>query len=478
MKFSRLIRLSRLAGLVLVIAAVVARAQTYSVVYNFGSNSGDPNQPFYSGTIAQGQDGDLYSAANGGANGLGTVFKVSSAGTLSTLYSFTGGYDGGFPYGGLTLASDGNFYGTTFAGGSASYGTIFKITPTGSLSTLHSFKDGKDGAFPMAPPIQAVDGNLYGTTCQACGGTDRPDSGTSYGTIYKIETCGQFTPLYQFDIVHGQSPTAPLVQGVDGRFYGTTEYGGANGYGVIFKITPTGKFTVLYNFDITHGAVAAGPLVQGNDGNFYGTTLSGGTTGYGVVYTITPGGKLTVLHNMDGNTDGGIPYGGLVQATDGNFYGANSTGGEFGLGTLFAITPQGGFSVLYNFDGTTGSTPFATPFQHTSGVVYGDTNLGGTGNVSPCVAGFCGVFYSWSASLPSFVNLVPYAAKVGKKIGFLGQGFTGTTGVSFNGTAASFNVISDTYLTATVPGGASTGFVTVTTPGGTLTSNREFRVIP
>jgi len=476
MKFSRLIRLSMLAGLVLVIAAVVARAQTYSVVYNFGSNSGDPNQPFFAGILAQGQDGDLYSTANGGANDFGAVFKVTPAGALSTLYSFTGGNDGEYPYGGLTLGRDGNFYGTTFAGGSDSSGTIFKVTPSGVLSTLHTFKGTKDGALPMAPPVQGVDGKLYGTTCQACGGTDPLSSG--YGTIYKIETCGKFTRLYQFDLTHGESPTAPLVQGVDGKFYGTTEYGGANGYGVIFKITAAGKFTVLYNFDITHGAVAAGPLVQGNDGNFYGTTVSGGTTGYGVVYTLTPGGALTVLHNMDGAADGGIPYGGLVQATDGNFYGVNSTGGEFGFGTLFAITTQGDFSVLYNFDGTTGSTPYATPFQHTNGVVYGDTNLGGTGNVSPCVAGFCGVFYSWSASLPSFVNLVPYAAKVGKKIGFLGQGFTGTTGVSFNGTAANFKVISDAYLTATVPGGATTGFVTVTTPGGTLQSNRQFRVIP
>jgi len=477
MKFSRVIHLSMLAGLVLVIAAT-GRAQTYSVVYNFGSNSGDPTQPYFSGIIAQGRDGDLYSAANGGANDFGAVFKVSSAGTLSTLYSFTGGNDGEFPYGGLTLGSDGNFYGTTFAGGSDSYGTVFKITPTGSLSTLHAFKNAKDGAFPTAPPVQGVDGKFYGTTCQACGGTDRPLSGPSYGTIYKIETCGKFTPLYQFDGAHGQSPTAPLVQGVDGRFYGTTENGGVNGYGVIFAITPAGKLTVLYNFDVTHGAAATGPLAQGNDGNFYGTTLAGGATGYGVVYTISPRGNLTVLHSMNGSTDGGIPYAGLVQATDGNFYGANSTGGEFGFGTIFMITTQGDFSVLYNFDGTTGSTPDDTPFQHTNGIVYGDTNMGGTGNVSPCVAGFCGVFYSWNNSLPSFVSLLPYAAKVGKKIDFLGQGFTGTTSVSFNGTAASFQVISDTYLTATVPVGATTGFVTVTTPGGTLTSNREFQVIP
>jgi uncharacterized repeat protein (TIGR03803 family) len=180
---------------------------------------------------------------------------------------------------------------------------------------------------------------------------------------------------------------------------------------------------------------------------------------------------------MNGATDGESPYAGLVQGTDGNFYGVNSGGGSHGVGTIFKISPAGTYSVLYNFDGITGSTPDMTPFQHTNGVMYGDTRSGGTGNVS-CSPGTCGVFYSLNGSLPPFVSLLPYAGKVGKTIEILGQGFTSTTAVSFNGTAATPTVRSGTYLTAAVPNGATSGFVRVTTSRGTLNSNKRFRVTP
>jgi uncharacterized repeat protein (TIGR03803 family) len=227
-------------------------------------------------------------------------------------------------------------------------------------------------------------------------------------------------------------------------------------------------------------------MVQGSDGNFYGTTTSGGSTGGGVVFKITPAGKLTVLHNLNGTTDGRSPYGGLVLGNDGNFYGANAYGGTVnsscsnGCGTFFKITSKGAYSVLYDFDSTTGATPETTPFQHTSGVVYGDTDVGGTGNVSPCSTGNCGVFYEWkNASLPAFVSLLNYSGKVGKTIEFLGQGFVkGSTTISFNGTAATPTVISSTYVTAPVPNGATTGSVTVTTSGVSLISNKIFRVTP
>jgi len=227
------------------------------------------------------------------------------------------------------------------------------------------------------------------------------------------------------------------------------------------------------------------PLVQGSDGNFYGTTTGYGSKGAGVVFKITATGKLTVLHNINGTTDGKEPLVGLVQATDGNLYGSTSQGGNStncsgGCGTIFRISPikPYPYKTLYKFDGTTGANPQVAMMQNTNGILYGDTQQGGTGDVNPCTAGACGVFYSLNIGVKSFVSLVSTSGKVGNSIGILGQGFTGTNGVSFNGTAAKFKVASDTYLTATVPNGATTGFVTVKTPGGTLTSNKQFRVTP
>lgn len=459
-------------GVALLVTTTAAYGQ-YSVLYDFGNSSGDPTNPSYSGIVAQGQDGNLYSTApQGGGNGLGAVFKITPTGIVTTLYSFDG-IHGQDPHGGLMLATDGNFYGTTCAGGASGRGTIFKITSSGRLTVLHNFTGGSDGACPYAPPVQGLDGNFYGTTQD--GG-----SSSNYGTVYKLSAGGVLTPLYEFDITHGLQPAAPLVQGIDGNFYGTTTSGGNNGSdaGVIFRITSAGKLTVLYNFDGTvHGGLPFGPLVQGNDGKFYGTTgSSSGPTG--VIFKITPAGSLTLLHTMNGTTDGEFPYAGLVQASDGNLYGVNSAGGSNGAGTIFKITKQGSYSVLYNFESTTGSTPEVTPLQLTTGAVYGDTSAGGTGSVSPCAIGQCGVFYRLSAGLPAFVSLLPYSGKVGDNIEFLGQGFTSTSTVSFNGTGATPSLMSGTYLTAAVPSGATTGFVTVTTSSGTVKSNKIFRVIP
>jgi len=469
---NRIYNLFAVAMLIMIIAAptTVAQAQNFAVLYNFGTKSGDPYAPQNAGIVAQGRDGNLYSTApSGGTSGFGTVFKITPNGTLTVLYSFDG-TQGEHPYGGLTLGTDGNFYGTTYYGGASNFGTVFKVTPSGSLTVLYSFANGSDGAYPLAPPIQGGDGNFYGTTSQY------NDGGP--GSLYKITPSGKFTTLYHFDVTHGSDPFAPLVLGTDGNFYGTTNIGGANGFGEVFKVTPSGKLTVLYNFDLTHGAYPSCPLIQGSDGNFYGTTYSGGSQTYGVVFKITATGKFTVLHNFNGATDGARPDAGLVQATDGNFYGVNSAGGTANDGTIFSISPTNAYKALYDFDGTKGSTPLVTLLQHTNGVLYGDTELGGTGSVSPCTAGQCGVFYSVNVGVGPFVSLVSTSGKVGKTVEVLGQGFTGTKSVSFNGTAATFKVSSDTYLTAAVPNGATTGSVTVTTPGGPLTSNKLFRVTP
>jgi uncharacterized repeat protein (TIGR03803 family) len=416
--------------------------------------------------VVQGRDGNLYSTTDpGGANGAGAVFKITPSGMLTLLYSFTGGSDGANPSSGLTLGTDGNFYGSTLGGGSNFDGTIFKITPSGILTVLHNFNC-TDGCEPVAGLVQGTDGAFYGTTFAAD------------GTVFKITAAGALTTLHTFNYADGSGPNAVLVQGTNGNFYGTTDSGGMFGYGTIFRITSAGVFKNLHNFTCgADGCVPVAGLVQGTDGVFYGTTREGGANGDGTVFKITAAGALTTIHTFSG-ADGAAPFGGLVQATDGNFYGTASSGGTLNDGTIFRLSPKGSFSVLYNFDGTSGSTPYVTPIQDTNGIIYGDTDLGGTGSVSPCTAGNCGVFYRLNASLKAFVSLRPYSGKVGNFIELFGQGFSSTSTVSFNGIAATPTVTSSTYLTAAVPNGATTGFVKVTTSGGTLTSNKKFRVTP
>ncbi len=356
-----------------------SHAQTYSALYEFGGKTGDPLNAQYSGIIAQGRDGDLYSTTPDGGSlctgGCGTVFKIAPSGTLTVVYNFNFGASGVAPFGGVTLGTDGSFYGTTDTNGKFNYGTVFKVTAGGTLTTLYNFGTCAypclEGVYPKAPPVQGTDGNFYGTTTFGIGGGPT-------GVVYKITPAGKYTTLYAFNGTSGASPDAPLIQGTDGNFYGTTAlggktvnpvcYGSNSTCGTVFKMTPAGKVTFIYEFDKTHGAGPIGPVIQGTDGNFYGTTSAGGTSGFGVVFKLTSAGVLTVLHDFNG-TDGQTPDAGLVQANDGNFYGVASAGGTLGFGTIFKITSTGTFKVLYNFEKTHGATPEVTLFQHTNGIL-------------------------------------------------------------------------------------------------------------
>jgi uncharacterized repeat protein (TIGR03803 family) len=317
---------------------------------------------------------------------------ASSAQGFRTLHAFDG-TDGNGPEAALLLASDGNFYGTTLGGGTGSNpncpsgcGTVFKITPTGVLTTLHNF-DWTDGAFPEAALVQATDGDLYGTT--SGGGTrSNPNCSSGCGTVFKITPEGALTTLHNFDWTDGAFLRAALVQASDGNFYGTTPQGGTGsnpncsyyyGCGTVFKITPTGVLTTLHNFDWTDGSFVTAGLVQASDGNFYGTTGAGAVgPGYGTVFKITPEGALTTLHNFDGNDGSGAN--GLVQAADGNFYGTTTYGGSYGNGTVFKITPEGALTTLHNFDGNDGSFTTAGLMQASDGNFYGTTGTGGVNN--------------------------------------------------------------------------------------------------
>jgi len=249
------------------------------------------------------------------------VFRITPSGRLKVLHKFDPVHS--YPTSGLTLGTDGNFYGAT-VNSTKDFGSIFKTTWSGTLTTLHSFKGGTDGSYPYAPPIQGTDGNFYGATNFA----------------YKITRSGFFTVL---GALPGQS-TAPLLQATDGNFYGTTFVGGREGN--VFKMTPQGVVTTVYTFDETHGGNPYSPLIEGSDGNFFGTTETGGSYDMGVVFKLTPQGTITVLHNFgDPNypNDGFDPITGLVQTIDGSLYGVAYQGGSNGTGVLFQITPAGAY---------------------------------------------------------------------------------------------------------------------------------------
>jgi uncharacterized repeat protein (TIGR03803 family) len=466
-------------------ATAVARAQTFQNLVNFNGRNGIG--PQFMTLIQGTDGNIYGSAVWGGNKscgflyGCGTLFKMTPAGALTTIYTFCSQpncADGDDPSG-LVLGTDENFYGTTFEGGAntscpGGCGTVFKITSGGVLTTLYSFS-GADGNAPVAALVQGSDGNFYGTTLDG-GANDSCSSGC--GTVFQITPSGRLTTLHSFDGNDGAQPYANLVEGSDGNFYGTTYGGGANGQGTVFKITPAGVLTTLHSFDYTDGAGPFAGLIQASDGNFDGTTQSGGTYDYGTAFKITPAGKLTTVITFNGS-NGIYPDGPLVQATDANFYGTTNIGGQFACGTVFKLAPGGLVTTLYAFTGNNGDTddgcaPYGGLFQATNGTLYGSTY--GGGEFFNVCAGGCGTIFSENIGVGPFVISVPASGKVGGSVIILGTDLSGASAVTFNGTAAKFRVVSATEIATAVPAGATTGTVQVVTPGGTLSSNVPFVV--
>jgi uncharacterized repeat protein (TIGR03803 family) len=431
-------------------------------------------------SLVQGTNGKFYGTTiDGGTNAFGTVFEITSRGILTTLHSFEGP-EGYRPYAGLLQGADGNFYGSAFFGGSNGYGSVFRITEAGKVTTLYSFcaqTDCADGANPGAALLQATNRNLYGTTTGGGGGA------ANSGTVFEITPAGELTTLYSFcsqsNCTDGAFPAAGLLQATDGNFYGTTVSGGDYSYGTVFKITKAGKLTTLHSFEYFDGEAPFSGLVQGPHGNLYGTTSEGGVgeNNSGTVFEISPAGDLTTLYRFCSQTncrDGASPFAGLIEATDGSFYGTTTSGGTKKQGTIFKITAEGRLTTVYSFcsqtDCSDGSDALGGLLQGTNGTFYGTTSGGGTGGD--------GTVFSLALGLGPFIEMRPTSGKAGAEITVLGTDLTGTTGVSFNGTAAKFNSVSKSELKTTVPVGATTGNVQVTTPEKTLKSNVVFRVEP
>jgi uncharacterized repeat protein (TIGR03803 family) len=478
--------------------AVALPAQTFTHVHVFnGTNGGNPEAP-----LVQGTDGNLYgTTAFGGTTNenAGTAFKVSTTGTFKSLYNFcmeSNCTDGKMPTSALVEGRNGDYYGTATEGGAntnnlcpSGCGTVFKVSPSGGFTTLYSFcseSNCTDGEGPPAGMVLATNGDFYGTTSE--GGANG-----NFGTVFSITAGGIFKTLHSFDGTDGELAEAGLILGRDGSFYGTTLAGGTDidcpqpaGCGTAFKITPGGTLTTLYSFcalggsSCTDGSQPRTALVQGSDGNFYGTTSSGGATGHGTIFKLTPQGVLTTLYNvcsLSECADGDMPSA-LVQATDGNFYGTTYGGGRSKNGeedgTIFEITAGGALTTLYNFCSKNacadGAFPDAALIQDTNGSLYGTVSAGTNDGR--------GAVFSLNVGLAPFVETQPTSGAVGAAVNILGPSLTGATNVKFNGTPATFTVVSDSEITTTVPTGATTGKVKVVTPSGTLLSNVPFRVTP
>ena len=343
--------------------------------------------------LTLGTDGNFYGTTEeGGTNGYGTVFMVTTNGTLTTLAVFND-TNGAEPYAGLTLGNDGNFYGTTYAGtifeGSIGsyYGTVFMVTTNGTLITLASFK-GTNGAAPYAGLTLGNDGNFYGTT--SYGLTEQ--GGQNDGTVFMVTTNGMLKSLASFNGANGSDPKAALTLGPDGNFYGTTYYGGS-GAGTVFKVTTNGTLKSLVSFNYGNGSRPQAALTLGPDGNFYGTTQEGmGSTYYGTVFMVTTNGLLTKLVSFNG-TNGAYPYAALTLGNDGNFYGTTYYGGitnidPYGMGTIFRlvlspvinvqpqiVTSNAGVTVTFLVSAT-GLKPMVYQWQKNG------TNLVNGGNIS------------------------------------------------------------------------------------------------
>ena len=381
------------AASVVAMIAGVASAQAAGkekILHSFTGFSVGQDGGLPYGGVVRDDAGNLYGTTfNGGANDLGTVFKIAPNGTETILHSFAnGGDDGVNPQAGVILDKQGNIYGTTRNGSAHNGGVLFMLTPEGTETVLHIFAGGgdnnRDGGRPQADLIMDDAGNIYGTTNY--GGGKGDCNGNNCGTVFKFTKGGAMKILHAFTGgKDGGYPNAPVIIDELGNLYGTTETGGntalcGSGCGVVFKLDPSGKETVLHAFSGTDGRLPLAGLVRDAKGNFYGTTDGGGTADAGVVFKLTPKGKESVLHNfnLDAEHGGVNPLGSLIMDAKGDLYGTTASGGLTNNGVVYKMTQKGKETVLYHFaGGDDGANPFAGVIMDAQGTLYGTTNRGG-----------------------------------------------------------------------------------------------------
>jgi uncharacterized repeat protein (TIGR03803 family) len=382
--------LARAVVLASTIFAAQSQAQTYSVLYSFtgGADGGVPDA-----ALIRDQANNLYGTTSNRGNlndcgtaGCGTVFQLDTTGKLTVLHSFTGQRDGAFPVGALVSDARGDLYGTTTSGGGATCpsfgcGTVFKLNTTGNYRVLYHFS-GSDGKYPESGVILDAAGNLYGTT--AAGGDLTCASGNGCGTVFQLDANGTLTLLHSFSGADGLYPYAVLVRDAVGNLYGTTFGGGAYGFGTVFKLDTTGTLTVLYSF--SNSPDGSGPnagLIRDVSGNLYGTTYYGGIDtcsplGCGTVFKVDANGNETVLYSFTGGLDGSNPFAGLLQDAAGNLYGTTSNGGD-----VHCLNPSGGCGTVFRLDPVTGG--FRTLHRFAGGtdgaLSYAGLISDGTGNL-------------------------------------------------------------------------------------------------
>jgi uncharacterized repeat protein (TIGR03803 family) len=316
------------------------------VLYSFGATPSDGIYPDGGGALIMDAKGNLYGATSeGGSANKGTVFQVTPEGVETVMYSFcalSGCADGLAPLSGLARDQEGNLYGVTFEGGAYSLGTVFKLSPNGNETVLHSFQGGTDGLYPEGGLVTDSHGILAGTTFFGGGG--------GYGTVFKITTDGAESVIYAFCTkqnsqlcTDGQSPSTTLLLDKSGNIYGTTYAGGPYDMGTVFRIDANGVEKILHNFSggLTDGSYPVGGLILDNDGSLYGTAGGGGAHYCGVVFKIDSSGTETILHNFaDNHIDGIAPYGTLVVDSTGNLFGVTGGGGSNNYaGTVFELIP-------------------------------------------------------------------------------------------------------------------------------------------
>lgn len=398
----------RISSFVVLLLAIVcanlsiqaADATLTLLAYFSATNGADPWA-----ALVQGSDGNFYGTTYSGGPttnvsdvgkhpGLGTVFKVTPDGVLTSLVAFYG-TNGCHPRAELLQGRDGNFYGTTCWGGSETnvmpggeigYGTVFKMSPDGALVTLLSF-NGTNGASPTGGLVEGADGNLYGTTRFGGASFSDPRAANGYGapgdgTIFRISTNGEFATIFSFTPdTPGDQPMVSLTPGSDGFLYGIACYGPFN-CGEIFRTSLDGTFTPIAALDSTIGTAWLSALIESRDGRFYGVSqFSAATNHSGVIYEVSANNSVHTTLSL--TNSGGFSTGSLLEGTDGNLYGTTSGSSDYPYGYIYQVTPQGDYSVIASFPRAIGAGPWGGMIQARDGSLYGTALAGGPFATSP-----------------------------------------------------------------------------------------------